>query len=370
MRMRQDSIALTSIRGFAALWVVGYHFELIMAQYGYRLWPGMTHYGYCAVDIFFILSGFILTTVYRGLEWKGVGRFLTRRAFRIYPMHLAVLGVMLLVWLDAYLRFGVHNDQQHLRWLPICALLLQPLVYHKLMWNAVSWSVGVEAICYLLFPIVIMRMRVAPVWLIGLCAVAGAILEHHIQIYDLYVWGDGAVARGLVGFGLGMALRLLSERIATPSARTASLVELAALAGIAVALAIGQGAYVPLCGALLILGLSWESGIVAWGLNAGWCFWLGRISYSVYLIQEEVSGLIWPHFPASRLHLGHRLDGIVWTALVIGVILLLSTVTWYCIEEPFRRLGGRIGRRVEGFQPEAVPVIVPRMGGYRPESGG
>jgi peptidoglycan/LPS O-acetylase OafA/YrhL len=93
-----------------------------------------------------------------------------------------------------------------------------------------------------------------------------------------------------------MALRLLSEKIADPSRLVASVIELIALGGIVVAASIGQGPYIPLFAGLLIVALSWESGIVAWVLNARWCFWLGRISYSVYLTHEEMIGLVWPHF--------------------------------------------------------------------------
>jgi peptidoglycan/LPS O-acetylase OafA/YrhL len=349
--MRQESVALTSIRGFAALWVVAMHFQLGMADVGYSLWPGLAHYGYVGVDIFFILSGFILTAVYRGIEWRGVGAFLTRRVFRVYPMHLAVLAGMLVVWIDAYLRFGVHNDAQQLRWLPVCALLLQPFVYHRLMWNAVTWSISMELVCYLLFPIVIMRLRHAalPI-LIAIILVCGAV-EHHLQIYDLYVWGDGAIARGLIGFGLGMGLRLASEHYGAPSPVLASLLELVGLTGVVASASLGQGPYIPLFAAALILGLSYERGIVAWALNARWCLWLGRISFSVYLIHEEIIGLVWPHFPASRLPFGHHINGIVWTLMVLAIVLGLGTVTWYCIEEPFRRLGSLLARRIERYEP-------------------
>jgi peptidoglycan/LPS O-acetylase OafA/YrhL len=354
--MRQESVALTSIRGFAALWVVAMHFQLGMADVGYSLWPGLAHYGYAGVDIFFILSGFILTAVYRGLEWRGVGAFLTRRIFRVYPMHLAVLGGMLLVWLDAYMRFGVHNEAQQLRWLPICALLLQPFVYHRLMWNAVTWSISMELVCYLLFPIVIMRLRRAalPILLV-MILICGAV-EHHLQIYDLYVWGDGAIARGVIGFGLGMALRLTTERFPAPSVWVTSLLELVALAGIVVSASIAQGPFIPLFAAALIVCLSYERGIVARGLNARWCLWLGKISFSVYLIHEEIIGLIWPHFPATRLPFGHHLDGIVWTLMVLAIVLAVATATWFCIEEPFRRLGGRLGRWIERYEPSSVAI--------------
>jgi peptidoglycan/LPS O-acetylase OafA/YrhL len=353
--MRQESVALTSIRGFAALWVVAMHFQLGMADVGYNLWPGLAHYGYAGVDIFFILSGFILTAVYQGIEWRGVGAFLIRRVFRVYPMNLAVLAGMLIVWVDAYMRFGVHNAAQQLRWLPVCALLLQPFIYHRLMWNAVSWSISIELVCYLLFPIVIMRLRQAALPILAAIILACGVVEHHLQVYDLYVWGDGAIARGLVGFGLGMALRLASERCTAPSARLASLLELAGLAGILVTASIGQGTFIPLFAAVLILGLSYERGIVAWCLNARWCLWLGRISFSVYLIHEEIIGLVWPHFPASRLPFGHHLNGILWTLMVLVLVLALGTVTWYCIEEPFRRLGSWLARRIERDDPTPAP---------------
>ena len=349
--MRQESVALTSIRGFAALWVVAMHFQLGMANVGYSLWPGLAHYGYAGVDIFFILSGFILTAVYRGIEWRGVGAFLTRRVFRVYPMHLAVLAGMLVIWIDAYMRFGVHNAAQQLRWLPVCALLLQPFVYHRLMWNSVSWSISMELVCYLLFPIVIMQIRHAalPI-LIALILVCGSV-EHRLQVDDFYIWGDGAIARGVAGFGLGMALRLASERCPAPSAALASLLELMGVAGLVVSASTGHGPFIPLFAALLILALSYERGIVAWGLNARWCLWLGRISFSVYLIHVEMIGLVWPHFPASRLPFSHHLDGIVWTLMVLALVLAASTVSWYCIEEPFRRLGSRLARRIERYEP-------------------
>ncbi len=355
--MRQESIPLTSIRGFAALWVVAMHFDYNMVAMGYNLWPGLAHYGYVGVDIFFILSGFILTAVYRGLEWRGVAAFLTRRVFRVYPLHVAVLAGMLALWLDHYFRFGAQDPTQRLSWLPICALLLQPFVYHRLMWNAVSWSISMELVCYMLFPIAIMRLRHAAWPILLAMIVALAVAEHHIQIYDIYIWGDGAIARGLTGFGLGMAIRLLSERLPVPSALVTSLVEVAAVAGIVTAASTGEGQYVTLFAAVLILCLSYERGIVARGLSARLCFWLGKISFSLYLLHEEMVGVIWAHFPATRLPFGHRIDGYVWTLGVLAFVLATATVTWYCIEEPCRRFGGRLARRIERYDATKTPRL-------------
>ncbi|MCB8873549.1 acyltransferase family protein [Acidisoma silvae] len=348
--MRQESVPLTSIRGFAALWVTSLHYQLGMADVGYQLWPGVSHYGYAGVDIFFILSGFILSAVYRGFAWHNLGSFFIRRGFRVYPMHLAVTGGMLLLWIDAYLRFGVHNEAQNLHWLPAFALLLQPFIYHRLMWNAVTWSISVELVCYLLFPLAILALRGARLWVLLPIILVLAVIEHHLQIYDLYVWGDGAVARGLVGFGLGMAIRLASQRVPVPARSLTILGELVGLGGIIGACVIGQGTYVPIFAGLLILCISYDKGIVSWVLHAPVCLWLGKISFSYYLIHEEIIGLAWTRFPATRLPFSHDTDGFVWIAGVIAAGLVLSTVTWLVIEEPFRKLGGHIARWLERHQ--------------------
>ncbi|MCB8879437.1 acyltransferase [Acidisoma cellulosilytica] len=361
--MRQESVPLTSIRGFAALWVALYHYHMNMADVGYSLLSGVSHYGYTSVDIFFILSGFILAAVYRGLEWHNLGAFLTRRAFRVYPMHLAVMAGMAMLALDQYLKLGMHTESLQARWFPVCALLLQPFVYHRLMWNSVSWSISVEFVCYLLFPLAIMMLRPARLWVLLPILLVLVVVEYHLQMTDLYVWGDGAIGRGLVCFGLGMAIRLASERVPVPGLSLTILAEIVGLGGIVAACATGAGGYIPICAALLILSLSYDKGIVAWVLRARVCLWLGRISFSYYLLHEEVIGVTWTRFPATRLPFGRDADAWVWLIGVLVLGLASATVTWLLIEEPFRKLGGRIARRIErNLQQRAARLRAPSIG--------
>jgi peptidoglycan/LPS O-acetylase OafA/YrhL len=80
--------ALTGIRGIGAVWVMPYH-----------LFPGnwpIIGRGYRGVDLFFILSGFILTYVHwkdfdGGYSLSKYRRFLLLRLARIYPLHIIVL---------------------------------------------------------------------------------------------------------------------------------------------------------------------------------------------------------------------------------------------------------------------------------------
>ena len=80
-------VPLTSLRGFAALAVVGFHFAPLMA--GIPIFSK----GFLGVDLFFLLSGFILTTVYS--KELNVRSFFVARAARTYPLHLFTLAVLL-----------------------------------------------------------------------------------------------------------------------------------------------------------------------------------------------------------------------------------------------------------------------------------
>lgn len=106
---REHIQTLTGLRGFAAIWVVLLHvcfgkpdgylpgfYEKIQWGFG----SNIIIQGVYAVDIFFVLSGFILTYVHRHeferpLKLHGVGSFLALRLARIYPMHLVVVVVLI-----------------------------------------------------------------------------------------------------------------------------------------------------------------------------------------------------------------------------------------------------------------------------------
>jgi peptidoglycan/LPS O-acetylase OafA/YrhL len=341
--LRHHNLPLTSIRGFAALWVVGHHLQFELGYIGYPFAGWLFKPGYVAVDIFFVLSGFVITAVHRDLTRATLGDFFLRRIFRIYPLHLFVLAVILGLWIWGDIRFGAHDPTEQLRDLPIVILLLQPYLIHGLTWNTVSWSIGVEMLCYALFPLAVLGIRrLEPVGAV-LVLIMMAALERHV--HSELIWGWPAIARGLAGFGLGMVLQQLTALLRRPRPATASLIELAALGGILLAVVLRDLRVIPLCAAALIWGLAAEQGVVARFLCAGWCVWLGRISFSVYLIHPTLIGIAFVWFPPARLHLGHGADGIVWPLLVVALLLAVATVTWRWVEEPARRFGIRLARR-------------------------
>jgi len=341
--LRHHNRPLTAIRGFAALWVVGHHLQFELSYIGYPFAGWLFRPGYVAVDIFFVLSGFVITAVHRDLTRAGLGDFALRRIFRLYPLHLFVLAVILGLWLWSEARFGAHNPTERLRDLPIVILLLQPYLIHGLTWNTVSWSIGVELLCYALFPLVIGGLRQLEFVGCLLILLMLAAIERHVL--SEMIWGWPAVARGLAGFGLGMAVQQMTVLAGRPRARTASLIEAAALLGILLAVLGDDRRLIPLFAAALIWALAAERGVIARALGAGWCVWLGRISFSVYLIHPTLIDLAFVWLPPGRLGLGHTADGLVWTLLVVSLLLGVATMTWRWIEEPARRFGIRLAKR-------------------------
>jgi peptidoglycan/LPS O-acetylase OafA/YrhL len=86
---QRNILALTGLRGAAAIWVVGYHFNSAAS---------IVSSGYLGVDIFFILSGFILSFVYNSPSDIRAVRsylsFLVIRLVRIYPLYLVALNML------------------------------------------------------------------------------------------------------------------------------------------------------------------------------------------------------------------------------------------------------------------------------------
>jgi len=151
---------LTALRFFAALHVILFHMRVIgilpAGPWWYENFAGV---GYIGVNLFFVLSGFILVYTYAG---KGVSpaRFWRARFARIYPAYL--LSLLLSA---PFFFFAVrHLDIPFLAWsrqhlaaacvLTVC-LLQSWFPQAALTWNAVCWSLSVEAFFYLVFPILL-----------------------------------------------------------------------------------------------------------------------------------------------------------------------------------------------------------------------
>lgn len=168
-----EIVPLTGLRGLAAWWVVFYHFK----EYLQPLVPGFVSAflakGYLAVDLFFVLSGFVLFLNYRNSfssDRSGAVRtFLRKRIARVYPLHLLMCVVFLVNPLAiAYFAPGVPLGARYTPDSFVASLLMVHNwgFFDGLVWNVPSWSISTEWFAYLLFPgmVLLVNRYVQSIW--------------------------------------------------------------------------------------------------------------------------------------------------------------------------------------------------------------
>ena len=155
--MPTDKMApLTSLRFFAAAVIVLYHFQY---PFNYQL-PANLNYS-IPITLFFVLSGFVLTTRYRDFTApRAFVEYYVARVARIWPLHILLL--VILAFYSPYLLYQ-----------PVLALanflLVQswvPDVNFSMSLNGVAWTISDEIFFYLLFPLVILTRGYLWLWML------------------------------------------------------------------------------------------------------------------------------------------------------------------------------------------------------------
>jgi peptidoglycan/LPS O-acetylase OafA/YrhL len=283
---------LTSLRGIAAVSVLFYHASFVALNFAGGDPPWLWRRGSLAVDLFFFLSGFVLTHVYaRRLDqvrnWRTIGRFLWARFSRIYPACLFATVVFILAFTVGNLPFPTGASFAHQ--LVAALLLMQVPWLDGVVINGPSWSISAEWYAYLMFPFVApMICRLPHRAATAVCAalLVEIAVYHTIFSYRPAAGGWGALVRALPEFALGIfAYRIYTERLLQKIWEKDTV--LVAVAGM-IATACLAGAPDSICVILmpaLLLASASNSGRMAGILNARPLRWLGDVSYSVYIFQ-------------------------------------------------------------------------------------
>jgi peptidoglycan/LPS O-acetylase OafA/YrhL len=345
--------ALTGLRGVAALWVMAFHAGTLYTRLdpdAYRVVRLLTSGGFLGVDVFFVLSGFVLAYTYAAsLTTRGAYfGFLWKRLARIYPLHLATLALFGMVGLFCWLTgIGWYRDD-----LFSMAGLVQSLTLTHAWdlevfktWNINSWSISAEWAAYLLFPVIAvaaLRIR-SRVHLIALVAALFALFYWYASMRTLGRSINYAMPRIAVEFTAGVLLyRLwvlqgLSRSITTDRMAACALLVLLAAAGPSVVF-LGTHyalAAFPVVAAVLVYALAASHGRMERVLSHPYSHYLGRISYSIYLVHGVVIFGVRNVLHAYELR-ASAFAVIAGTLVLVTVTLALSDLLYRTVEVPAR----------------------------------
>jgi peptidoglycan/LPS O-acetylase OafA/YrhL len=359
---RKHNAALDGLRGVAILAVMLYHFtgSYKGANPLLRLWSGVAGAGWMGVDLFFVLSGFLITGILYDTahaEHK-VKNFYARRALRIFPLFYAVLFGLLLL-----------TPVLHMHWRPEHLLyffylsnidhLLVPDFQLPSQWVNLGhlWSLAVEEQFYLLWPFVVWRVknRTRLLRIILAVLVAGPILRALLLAtgMDALEMSRLLVARAdslLFGGGVALLARGPSpDRI--PAGKI--LIISVSLLGIFLYFAHGPEASsawiatvgysaIAMCSASLILlaqeGSNWVTALFDRPLLR----FFGRYSYGLYLFH----GLYFVYLRHLSGRLEHRMHSGLLTQLFLAVFgfllsIALAVLSYRFFEAPILSLKRR-----------------------------
>lgn len=339
---------IDGLRAVAVLAVVGYHF-----------FPGLVRGGYAGVDVFFVISGYLITgIVLRAQAADGVSliTFYRRRVVRIVPALLAVLlgsaalGALLQGDSD-FAALGRHIAAAALMVPNLLSMHeagyfdpaaeLKPLLH--------LWSLGVEEQFYLVWPVAMLglaavsapRWRWAVVLAVAACSLTWGVYTSHVDPVTAFYSPLGRAWELLAG-----ALLALSAPARSATARSGPLGTANALAWGGAALVTasfmllhrslpypGWAALLPVAGAVLLLRASPQAWLHRRVLAVPALVYVGRISYPWYLWH-------WPLLALARPY-AEGLDLRQWVALKLVLVVVsfgLAAATFRWIEQPARRL--------------------------------
>ena len=362
---------LDGIRAVAVIGVLGFHGGV--AGFGG---------GLLGVDIFFVLSGFLITSLLIG-EWSRTGtlsfrRFYERRARRLLP------GLFILLLLvAAYAQWFAETDTlSTLRGDALATILY--VANWRFIFSGQSyfvhfgppspllhtWSLAVEEQFYLVWPAVALfvlrrggRRALAVVAAVGMVASAvltPVLLHHGVSVSRLYYGTDTRVQEVMAGAVLAIAAPVIARNArawrwpVTVVGGLGALFLLWALHNVS-----GQGIFLYQGGFLLVAAASAAvillvvvepraslARLLGWGVLG----YIGRISYGLYLYHYPIFLMI------DNAHTG--LSGAALLAVRLSVTFLAAVVSYHVIEMPIRQRTFLRGRHLVMALPISVAIVV------------
>lgn len=359
--------ALAGARALPPLLLVLYHYHEGHGYQGLRLFDVFVAKGYLWVEFFFALSGFVLCHVYgarvRELFTRhGYGSFLKNRLARLYPVHLAMLAVfvIMMVGLRALAAWGGYVSvfdapgfHPHTGFVSFIGNLFLVQAWHMfphLTWNWVAWFVSVEFFLCLIFPVYAWMAQggVRRALLLLLAGFVGLWALARTSGHGLDITYDWGIVRGMADFAVGVGIAMLYRDFRARAERLSdfafTLIQAAIFALFLYAIYNTGWSHrpadfwiVPPMTAL-ILTVSFDRGIVARALQTKALRMLGEWSFAIYMGQT--TWLLLLRFAEQRLYPGMAHAHWVHIAEPIGLVIVCTAWGWLLyslVEHPANR---------------------------------
>ena len=386
LRARSKNLVIQQSRGLAILAVFVVHFSLITQLLG-SLPVRVVNSGYLGVELFFVISGFVVTQSLQRGNWDP-RHFAVRRIFRLYPALLLFLALSALVWLatamyppNALARqvFGARDLCFITQGLAVLTGTLTLLRDPPLYVNGATWSLSIEFQFYAVLAVLIVVIRrtggearaceralLCLSLLVACCY--GMMRLALVAGFDPPLAGD-VLWKRFDFLAAGTLLALAPERwlqrlaLKSPGLVFVSMVSLPFLSLMAFRSPLpiiqpNSHDWLEIIGyPLTLLGFTWAIAAAAVMDDEGVgsspsgraMLWLGDRSYSLYLIHFPLFALVWMAFYETNLSLVSNpwIYSLAQFAIGLPLILWIAELCFRHIEQPGIRLGSALSRPPE-----------------------
>ena len=354
-------LELESLRGLAALLVLFFH----IPKWNPVLDINFLHNADLAVDLFFVISGYVIYKSYgtKIFSFKDLFNFLFLRVGRIYPLHILFLIVYVLFELSKYFVqlklqiypntpvFSSNNFQSFFNHVLLIQTIGVSPFYTPITYNAASWSISVEFFAYIFFGITILLTPKIKNLTFCILALISIILLIFGKANDFYYF-----LRGTAGFFIGCLIFFITQQhkakffyINFFNSRYYSLIVLLLIVLFLQFKTIGKyNLIIFLLSSMLIFSLVViKDGYLNKFLNNKILIVLGTLSYSIYMSHSAIIWIFQQFFRVILEKSIFLIDGqnipqlsIIETftavILLIIVVFIISRLTYSCIEVPLR----------------------------------